>query len=100
MCELGVARPEVPGDRSEDERTWGHEPPSPSVVAEGGVEDRGRGAAQRRLVTTRSGLSGREERVTQAARGVGAGAGARRGREGGYGERARHIIRVRDGDCT
>ena len=34
----------------------------------------------------------------QAAQGVGAGAGARRGREGGYEEGARHIYRALGGD--
>ena len=61
-------------------------------------EDRGRGGAQRRWVTTWSGLSGRRERTTRLARGVGARAGARQGREGGYEREARHIIRALGGD--
>ena len=65
-------------------------------------EDRGRGWGQRRQGTTWSGLSGRMERVTRWARGVGAQAAARRGARGGYYGEARHILRVigRDGDTS
>ena len=66
--------------RRDEARSWG--------------EDRGRGWALRRSETTRRALSGREQRVTRGARGVGASAAARRGAEGGYEEEARHIIRV------
>jgi hypothetical protein len=97
-CDLGVARPEVQGDPGPEARTWGHGLHHRSGEAEEGGEDRGRGGAQRRWVTTWSGLSGRRERATRLARGVGARAGARQGREGGYGEEARHIIRALGGD--
>ena len=96
VCALGVARPEVRRDprRGRGRRATGL--PSPG----GRGEDRGRGGAQRRFVTTRSGLSGREEQANGAARGVGAGAGARRGREGGYEGEARHILRALGGDVV
>ena len=86
------------GDLGRGAEAGGHGPRPRRAGAGAWGEDRGRGCRQRRQGTTRSGLSGREERVTRLVRGVGARAGARRGAAGGYEEGARHIIRALGGD--